>query len=70
MITTPNLVLTSSDFVEGLNFGKANLNNYKIAGGPQQGYSHLGFEYRDPKYWWFGTTANFLSNMPTLMCLR
>jgi len=58
---TPNLVLTSSDFVEGLNFGKANLKNYKIAGGPQQAYS-LGFEYRDPKYWWFATTANFMSN--------
>ena len=57
----PNLVLTSSDFIEGLNFEKANLNNYKIAGGPQQAFS-LGFEYRDPKYWWFGTTANFLSN--------
>ena len=57
----PNLVLTSSDFIEGLNFGDANLNNYKIAGGPQQAFS-LGFEYRDPNYWWFGTTANFLSN--------
>ncbi len=57
----PNLVLTSSDFVEGLNFGAANLKNYKIAGGPQQAFS-LGFEYRDPNYWWFGTTANFLSN--------
>jgi len=60
-VNTPNLVLTSSDFVEGLNFGKANLKNYKIAGGPQQAYS-LGFEYRDPKYWWFATTANFMSN--------
>ena len=60
-VNTPNLVLTSSDFVEGLNFGKANLKNYKIAGGPQQAYS-LGFEYRDPKYWWFGTNANFMSN--------
>ena len=60
-VNTPNLVLTSSDFVEGLNFGKANLKNYKIAGGPQQVYS-LGFEYRDPKYWWFGTNANFMSN--------
>lgn len=57
----PNLVLTSSDFVEGLNFGDANLKHYKIAGGPQQAFS-LGFEYRDPKYWWFGTTANFLAN--------
>ena len=57
----PNLVLTSSDFVEGLNFGQANLKDYKIAGGPQQAAS-IGFEYRDPNYWWFGTTANFFAN--------
>lgn len=57
----PNLVLTSSDFTEGLNFGEANLKNYKIAGGPQRA-SSLGFEYRDPNYWWFGATANFFSN--------
>jgi hypothetical protein len=57
----PNLVLTSSDFTEGLNFGEANLKDYKIAGGPQRAAS-VGFEYRDPNYWWFGTTANFMSN--------
>ena len=43
----PNLLLTSSDFIDGLNFGEANLENYKIAGGPQRAAS-LGFEYRDP----------------------
>ena len=57
----PNLVLTSSDFVEGLNFGASNLKNYRIAAGPQQAYS-VGFEYRDPNYWWFGTTANFFAD--------
>ncbi|MGB2256638.1 MAG: carboxypeptidase-like regulatory domain-containing protein [Flavobacteriaceae bacterium] len=57
----PNLVLTSSDFVEGLNFGESNLKDYRIAAGPQQAAS-IGFEYRDPNYWWFGTTANFFSN--------
>jgi len=57
----PNLVLTSSDFVEGLNFGEAHLENYKIAGGPQQAAS-IGFEYRDPNYWWFGATTNFFAN--------
>ena len=57
----PNLLLTSSDFTNGLNFGEANLKDYKIAGGPQRAAS-LGFEYRDPNYWWFGTTANFMSN--------
>ena len=57
----PNLLLTSSDFTNGLNFGEANLKDYKIAGGPQRAAS-VGFEYRDPNYWWFGTTANFMSN--------
>jgi hypothetical protein len=42
-------------------FGEANLKDYKIAGGPQRAYS-VGFEYRDPDYWWFGATTNFFSN--------
>lgn len=41
--------------------GTAFLKNYKIAGGPQTAYS-IGFEYRDPDYWWFGATANFFAN--------
>lgn len=42
-------------------FGKAVLKNYKQPGMPQQAYS-LGFEYRNPKYWWLGTNINYLSN--------
>ncbi|MGC1632204.1 MAG: TonB-dependent receptor [Gelidibacter sp.] len=59
----PNLYLTSSSFTnaKGLDFGQANLKNNKLAGGPQTAYS-LGFEYRDPDYWWFGATANFFDN--------
>lgn len=58
----PNLILTSDDFTNGFqDFGKANMKDYKIAGGPQQAAS-VGFEYRDPDYWWFGATANFFSN--------
>lgn len=59
----PNLYLTSSSFINenGINFGKALLKNYKIAGGPQRAAS-VGFEYRDPDYWWVGATANFFSN--------
>ena len=33
-----------------------------MASGPQNAYS-LGFEYRDPNYWWVGATANFFSNI-------
>ena len=40
---------------------KTSIKDYKVAGGPQRAYS-VGFEYRDPKYWWFGATANFFSN--------
>ncbi len=39
----------------------AYLNNYRLATGPQQGFS-LGLEYRDPKYWWVGATGNYLAS--------
>ncbi|WP_053976373.1 carboxypeptidase regulatory-like domain-containing protein [Mangrovimonas xylaniphaga] len=59
----PNLYLTSSSFTNenGIDFGQSNLKNYKIAGGPQKAYS-IGFEYRDPDYWWVGATSNFFTN--------
>jgi len=41
--------------------GPSNLENYKIAGGPHRAYS-LGFEYRDPDYWFIGVTSNFFTN--------
>jgi len=39
----------------------AYLENYKLATGPQQGFS-LGLEYRDPHYWWVGVTGNYLAS--------
>src|SRR5699024_2221446 len=57
----PNLYLTSDDFEQELEFGKSYLQNYKLSGGPQRAYQ-IGFEYRDPKYWWVGATVNFFSN--------
>lgn len=36
------------------------LKNYRVATGPQQGYS-LGLQYRAPKFWWVGFTANYLA---------
>lgn len=60
----PNLYLTSSSFTSedgSIDYGQANLKDYKVAGGPQTAAS-IGFEYRDPDYWWFGATANFFSN--------
>ncbi|SMC32829.1 carboxypeptidase-like regulatory domain-containing protein [Moheibacter sediminis] len=48
------------DFGGRKNYGKAYLEDYKIAVGPQQGYS-LGLEYRAPQYWWLGVTGNYLA---------
>ncbi|MCI2229277.1 TonB-dependent receptor [Polaribacter sp. MSW13] len=67
----PNLYLTTENntrsedagFVNGRkDFGEANLKNYKLAAGPQTAYS-VGFEYRDPDYWFVGATANFFDNV-------
>lgn len=57
----PDLYITSDDFVDPQFFGKSHLKNYKVAGGPQQAYQ-IGFEYRDPAFWWFGVSANYFSN--------
>lgn len=61
----PNLYLTSDDFsdVPGgvVDYGKSNLKNYRVAGGPQQAYQ-IGFEYRDPAFWWFGVSANYFND--------
>ncbi|SDS44251.1 TonB-dependent Receptor Plug Domain [Polaribacter sp. KT25b] len=64
----PDLYLTSDVTNEGIfdENGRSgnyisNLKNYKISAGPHNAYS-IGFEYRDPDYWWFGATANFFSN--------
>ena len=66
----PHLYLTTEDdaksitagFVKGFkDFGKSNLKNYKLAAGPHRAYS-VGFEYRDPDYWWVGATTNFFTN--------
>jgi hypothetical protein len=58
----PDLYLSSEDFEDGTRYlGQSTLKDYRVAGGPQRAFS-LGFEYRDPDYWWFGATTNFFSN--------
>ena len=37
------------------------LENYHVAGGPERAYQ-IGFEYRDPEFWWVGATTNYYSN--------
>lgn len=58
----PQLYLLSETFIdENSDFGQAFLKNYKVSGTPQQAYS-LGFEYRDPDFWWFQVNTNYLTN--------
>ena len=65
----PNLYISSENFAsvtteagQGvIPYGETKLKDYRVAGGPQRAFS-LGFEYRDPDYWWFGATTNFFSN--------
>jgi hypothetical protein len=58
----PNLYIQSDSFTDiRSDFGKAYLKNYKLSGTPQRAYS-FGFEYRDPKYWWFSANANLMSH--------
>ena len=60
--TEPDDEAIAAGFVDGFkDFGKSKLKDYKLASGPQRAYS-VGFEYRDPDFWWFGATANFFSN--------
>lgn len=57
----PNLTIHADGVTEDIFNGKTNMEGYKQAGMPQQGYS-AGLEYRDPKFWWIGANANYLSN--------
>ena len=60
--TEPDEESLDAGFVDGFkDFGQSKLKNYKLASGPQNAYS-VGFEYRDPDFWWFGVSANFFSN--------
>ncbi|MBC7606766.1 MAG: carboxypeptidase-like regulatory domain-containing protein [Burkholderiales bacterium] len=57
----PEVSLTNDATAALTPYGKANLTGYKQAGMPQQAYS-VGIEYRDPKFWWIGANANYLSD--------
>ncbi len=62
----PDLALASTsdiftDFQGIRPFGKSALKGYYLSGGPQNA-AQIGFEYRDPDFWWFGATTNYFSN--------
>jgi hypothetical protein len=66
----PNLYYSSDDFLanptqgeevrRSFGDGTTKLRNLHVAGGPERAFQ-LGFEYRDPDYWWFGATVNHFS---------
>lgn len=56
---TPNVLEGNDIFNRGIR--KVNLENYHVSGGPERAYQ-LGFEYRDPDFWWVGATTNYFSN--------
>ncbi|MEH6680745.1 MAG: TonB-dependent receptor [Sediminicola sp.] len=43
-----------------IDLGAAAIKDHRLAQGPQHAFA-LGVEYRDPKYWWVGATANYLA---------
>ncbi|HIP25989.1 MAG TPA: TonB-dependent receptor [Archaeoglobus profundus] len=60
--SNPFIYLTDEGSFDGKEeYGTTYLKNYKIGGTAQQAYS-LGFEYRDPNYWWFGVNGNYIAD--------
>lgn len=62
--SNPDLYLTSQNFPDmKLRFGdgKTDMKNVRVPGGPER-VLQLGFEYRDPKFWNVGVTANHFSH--------
>ena len=63
----PKLYLAGDDFgTEGNDISsqgvrEVSLENYHVSGGPEKAIQ-LGFEYRDPLFWWFGLTVNYFSD--------
>ena len=60
--SNPYVYLTDENHNTGvLEYGTAYLNGYHTGGTAEKAYS-LGFEYRDPNYWWFGVNANYIAD--------
>ena len=58
----PNVYYASDDYANNVTYGDGTtkLKNLHVAGGPERAF-RLGFEYRDPSFWWFGISANHFS---------
>lgn len=58
-VNNPKMYVSSGE-IGVVEIDQVSLKNYHVPSGPQHAYS-LGLEYRDPKYWWVGATANLLA---------
>ena len=58
----PDIYLTSDRYID-LSFGdgKTQLENLRVSSGPERVFQ-VGFEYRDPDFWFVGATSNFFSH--------
>ena len=58
----PDVYYASDDFLTDVTFGDGTtkLKNVHVSGGPERAFQ-LGFEDRDPDYWWVGATVNHFS---------
>ena len=61
MANNPNIKLSNDASDTVIDYGEAKLSGLRQPGMPQQAYS-FGVEYRNPKYWWIGANANYLSD--------
>jgi hypothetical protein len=52
---------TEGNDISSQGMRKVSLENYHVSGGPEKAIQ-LGFEYRDPLFWWFGLTVNYFSD--------
>lgn len=58
----PNLYVESDLYSPNeSDFGTVYLEGYRIGGTPQRAYS-IGFNYRDPNYWWLAINGNLLTH--------
>ena len=48
------------DITGKIDLGSAGIKDYHLARGPSNAVS-IGIDYRDPDYWWIGTTFNYLA---------
>jgi hypothetical protein len=60
--STQNAAITLDNDGSALDQQKVHVQNFKVAGSPQQAYN-VGLNYRSPKFWFIGINANYFREM-------